>query len=115
LSIAQQPAAEPQSRARRTPIPSPFNPQLGALMNMVIQPRHTKLGLAGKAENWPLASYYFQGAQARFLGGAKGGPALIIAKARCRRAPAELPNGADARFHHVRFFPATFPALRLSR
>ena len=29
-------------------------------MNMVIQPRHTKLGLAGAAENWALASYYFK-------------------------------------------------------
>ena len=40
--------------------PQPFNPQLGALMNMIIQPRHTKLGLAGQAENWPLAGYYFK-------------------------------------------------------
>ena len=26
-------------------------------MSMLIQPRHAKLGLAGKAENWPLAAY----------------------------------------------------------
>ena len=26
-------------------------------MSMLIQPRHAKLGLAGKAENWPLAGY----------------------------------------------------------
>jgi hypothetical protein len=37
--------------------PAPFNPQMAALMSMLIQPRHTKLGLAGKAENWPLAGY----------------------------------------------------------
>jgi hypothetical protein len=37
--------------------PAPFNPQMSALMSMLIQPRHTKLGLAGKAENWPLAGY----------------------------------------------------------
>jgi hypothetical protein len=40
--------------------PQPFNPQMGALMNMVIQPRHAKLGLAGQAENWALAGYYFK-------------------------------------------------------
>src|SRR5262245_62904918 len=37
--------------------PAPFNPQMAALMSMLIQPRHTKLALAGKAENWPLAGY----------------------------------------------------------
>ena len=39
--------------------PQPFAPQLSALMNLLIQPRHTKLGLAGKAENWVLAGYEF--------------------------------------------------------
>src|SRR5205085_5658666 len=62
LSIAQQapaPAASEEKRAADAD-PSAFNPQLGALMNMVIQPRHAKLGLAGAAENWALASYYFK-------------------------------------------------------
>src|SRR5262249_18765657 len=36
------------------------NPQMGALMSMIIQPRHAKLGLAAQAENWPLAGYYFK-------------------------------------------------------
>jgi hypothetical protein len=39
--------------------PQPFAPQLSALMNLLIQPRHAKLGLAGKAENWVLAAYEF--------------------------------------------------------
>ncbi len=30
---------------------------MGDMMNTLIQPRHTKLGLAGSAENWPLAGY----------------------------------------------------------
>jgi len=60
LSVAQQPAAEAQEPRAADADPSAFNPQLGALMNMVIQPRHTKLGLAGKAENWALAGYYFK-------------------------------------------------------
>src|SRR5438046_4321232 len=37
--------------------PAPFNPQMAALMRMLIHPRHTKLGLAATAENWPLAAY----------------------------------------------------------
>ena len=47
--------------------PQPFNPQMSALMNLLIQPRHAKLGLAGKAENWPLASYEFKELQAGFI------------------------------------------------
>jgi hypothetical protein len=57
-TIAQQPSGEEKRPADMDP--QPFNPQLGALMNMVIQPRHAKLGLAGQAENWPLAGYYFK-------------------------------------------------------
>ena len=50
-SAAQSPFGDPNAE------PAPFNPQMAALMSMLIQPRHTKLGLAGKAENWPLAGY----------------------------------------------------------
>jgi hypothetical protein len=46
--------------------PAPFNPQFAALMNMLIQPRHAKLGLAGKAENWALAGYMFQELKSSF-------------------------------------------------
>jgi hypothetical protein len=50
-SGAQNPMGDPNAE------PAPFNPQMAALMSMLIQPRHAKLGLAGKEENWPLASY----------------------------------------------------------
>ena len=46
--------------------PQPFNPQMSALMNMIIQPRHAKLGLAAQAENWALAGYYFKELKAGF-------------------------------------------------
>jgi hypothetical protein len=36
---------------------APYHPGLGALMTAFVQPRHTKLGLAGAAQNWPLAAY----------------------------------------------------------
>jgi hypothetical protein len=57
--IAQQPETNNEPRAADAE-PAPFNPQMGALMNMIIQPRHAKLGLAGFAENWALAGYYFK-------------------------------------------------------
>jgi hypothetical protein len=37
--------------------PAPFTPNMGDLMQLLILPRHAKLGLAGKAENWALAGY----------------------------------------------------------
>src|SRR5713226_9980576 len=50
-TVAQSPFGDANAE------PAPFNPQMAALMSMLIQPRHAKLGLAGKEENWPLASY----------------------------------------------------------
>jgi hypothetical protein len=45
-----------------------------ALMSMLIQPRHAKLGLAGKAENWPLAGYMFKELRQGFLVTARAVP-----------------------------------------
>ena len=50
-AVAQNPFGDADAE------PAPFNPQMAALMSMLLQPRHAKLGLAGKAENWPLAGY----------------------------------------------------------
>ena len=50
-TVAQSPFGDADAE------PAPFNPQMAALMSMLLQPRHAKLGLAGKAENWPLAGY----------------------------------------------------------
>ena len=54
--------------------PAPFNPQMAALMSMLIQPRHAKLGLAGKAENWPLAAYAFRELKQGFAVAARAVP-----------------------------------------
>ena len=65
-------AASSDHGAAQTPFgdadaaPAPFNPQMSALMNMLIQPRHAKLGLAGKAENWVLAGYVLKELQQGF-------------------------------------------------
>jgi hypothetical protein len=37
--------------------PPPFRPGLGDLMNMLVQPRHLKLGLAGRERNWAYAGF----------------------------------------------------------
>jgi hypothetical protein len=37
--------------------PAPFNPGIADLMNIIVQPRHTKLWFAGKEGNWVLAAY----------------------------------------------------------
>jgi hypothetical protein len=35
----------------------PFNPGFGDLMNTLVQPRHAKLGLSAREQNWALARY----------------------------------------------------------
>jgi len=39
------------------PAPQAYRPGLGDLMTMTVQPRHTKLGLAGLEKNWVYAAY----------------------------------------------------------
>ena len=42
----------------QTPVqPQPYRPGLGDLMTMTVQPRHTKLGLAGQEKNWTYVAY----------------------------------------------------------
>jgi hypothetical protein len=50
------PTAAASSAPAATPTPD-YHPSLGDLMTMAIQPRHTKLGLAGQQGNWPYAQY----------------------------------------------------------
>lgn len=45
---AQAPAVNPQPE---------YHPSMGDLMTMAIQPRHTKLGYAGRLGNWVYAEY----------------------------------------------------------
>jgi hypothetical protein len=39
---------------------------MGDLMDTLVQPRHQKLGLAGQAQNWPLAKYALEQLRAAF-------------------------------------------------
>ena len=50
-AFAQAPAPAPAG-------PQPdYHPSFGDLMTMAVQPRHIKLGIAGKARNWEYATY----------------------------------------------------------
>ncbi|HEY6258386.1 MAG TPA: hypothetical protein VIY51_21595 [Xanthobacteraceae bacterium] len=75
-SVAQQPAQQPPQEEQNPAdaAPQPFNPQVAALMSMIIQPRHAKIALAGKAENWPLAGYEFKQLQQGFQVVARAAP-----------------------------------------
>jgi hypothetical protein len=54
--------------------PVPYVMGMGDLMNTLIQPRHAKLGLAGRAENWPLANYALSELRQTFAGIVKAVP-----------------------------------------
>jgi hypothetical protein len=66
---AQQAASPPPANA-----PVPYVMGMGDLMDTLIQPRHAKLGLAGKAENWPLANYALSELRQAFAGIVKAVP-----------------------------------------
>jgi hypothetical protein len=52
IAPSSQPSAQP-------PPPPPYRPGLGDLMTMTVQPRHLKLGIAGRENNWVFAAYEF--------------------------------------------------------
>jgi hypothetical protein len=54
--------------------PVPYVMGMGDLMNTLVQPRHAKLGLAGRAENWTLANYAFAELRQVFAGIGKAIP-----------------------------------------
>jgi hypothetical protein len=66
---AQQPASPPLANAA-----VPYVMGMGDLMNTLIQPRHAKLGLAGRAENWALANYALSELRQTFAGIVKAVP-----------------------------------------
>jgi hypothetical protein len=54
--------------------PMPYVMTMGDMMNTLIQPRHAKLGLAGRAGNWPLAAYALAEIRQSLAGIAKAQP-----------------------------------------
>jgi hypothetical protein len=68
-SAQTPPPAPPTNNA-----PVPYVMGMGDLMNTLIQPRHAKLGVAGNAENWPLANYALSELRQAFAGITKAVP-----------------------------------------
>ena len=52
-----QPSAPSVPPDARADSPVVYAMTMGDMMNTLVQPRHSKLGLAGRDGNWPLASY----------------------------------------------------------
>jgi hypothetical protein len=73
LSLLLSGPASPQDAPQQNE-PSPYQMGLGDLMNTLVQPRHAKLGLAGRAANWPLAHYALVELRQTFAGIAKAQP-----------------------------------------
>ena len=59
---------QPSQPARGGPASSPLNyvPGVGDLMNLLVQPRHAKLGIALQERNWDLAGYALKELQQAF-------------------------------------------------
>lgn len=50
--------AEPSAVAPTSPpVPAEYRPSMGDLMTMAVQPRHIKVGVAGRNKNWAYATY----------------------------------------------------------
>jgi hypothetical protein len=76
--LAQPAPPAPQAAAPAAPAPAvaaaPYPMTMGDMMNTLVQPRHAKLGLAGQAQNWPLAGYAVVEIRQAFAGIAKALP-----------------------------------------
>jgi hypothetical protein len=69
-------AQTPEQPAQRGPASSALNyvPGVGDMMNLLVQPRHAKLGLALREHNWELAAYALKELQQAFATVAKVQP-----------------------------------------
>ena len=64
IGLSQTAPPAPPAGAPTTAVPVVMT--MGDLMNTLVQPRHLKLGLAGQAQNWPLAQYALEQLRAAF-------------------------------------------------
>jgi hypothetical protein len=66
--------ASPQTAPPPDAAPAPYVLTMGDMMNTLVQPRHAKLGLAGRSGNWPLAAYALVEIRQSFAGIVKAQP-----------------------------------------
>ncbi len=74
LAQSADTAAQSPPAAPATPGPTVFNPGIGELMNLIVQPRHTKLWFAGREANWSLAEYEIKELRSALANVAKARP-----------------------------------------
>jgi hypothetical protein len=67
-------AAQSPPAAATSPAPAAFNPGVGELMNLIVQPRHIKLWFAGHEANWTLAEYEIKELRSALANVAKARP-----------------------------------------
>ena len=73
--IAADGAGLPQTAPQPQPSPpGPYVLTMGDMMNTLVQPRHAKLGLAGRVQNWALAGYALVEIRQSFAGIVKAQP-----------------------------------------
>ena len=99
-------AGNAQTPASPSPTAPPaYRPGFGDLMTMTVQPRHTKLGLAGQEKNWAYAAYELHELQESFDRAARAWPMyrtsniaelLSATMKEPMEAVAEAIKGADA-------------------
>lgn len=73
-ALLAQPGPQPTPPAAPAVPAVPYPMTMGDMMNTLVQPRHAKLGLAGQAQNWPLAGYAVVEIRQAFAGIAKALP-----------------------------------------
>jgi hypothetical protein len=86
--VGLSPSALPQTAASTEGAPMPYAMTMGDMMNTLVQPRHAKLGLAGRAQNWALAGYALVEIRQAFAGIVKAQPRF------CGMPVAELADAA---------------------
>jgi hypothetical protein len=74
IGRAALPQTAPPTANSANAAPEPYTMTMGDMMNTLIQPRHAKLGLAGRAQNWPLAQYALVEIRQAFAGIEKAQP-----------------------------------------
>jgi hypothetical protein len=78
-----------------TPPKPAFHPGLGDLMTAFVQPRHTKLGLAGNEQNWIYAAYELNELREAF-----DGVAEMVPKYRNLSIPDTMRRASKTRYWH---------------
>jgi hypothetical protein len=74
LDLTAKSGSQSPPMSTTTATPTPFDPGMGDLMNLIVQPRHLKLWLAGSEENWPLAEYEIKELRAALASVARSRP-----------------------------------------